>query len=92
MLTGRVAAPVPGVVFFDAWEAAGNRDHGATASNSNPFAAALLGLDARIDYVMVGMPKLGGAGHVRAARRIGDEPVDGTFGSDHYGVVADLRY
>jgi endonuclease/exonuclease/phosphatase family metal-dependent hydrolase len=92
MLTGRAAVPVPGVVFNDAWEAAGNRDPGFTYANTNPFAAAGLGLEQRIDYVMVGMPKLGGAGHVRAARIIGDEPVGGIVGSDHYGVVADLRY
>jgi endonuclease/exonuclease/phosphatase family metal-dependent hydrolase len=92
MLTGRTAVPVPGVVFFDAWEAAGNREPGFTIANSNPFAAASLGLESRIDYVMVGVPKRGGAGHVRSARIIGDEPVGGIVGSDHYGVVADLRY
>jgi hypothetical protein len=42
--------------------------------------------------VMVGLPKLGGVGHVRAARIIGDEPVGGILGSDHFGVAADLRY
>jgi endonuclease/exonuclease/phosphatase family metal-dependent hydrolase len=91
-LTGRTAVPVAGVVFGDAWEAAGNRDPGYTFANTNPFAAASLGIDARIDYILTGLPKLGGVGHVRAARLIGDEPVDGMYGSDHYGVVADLRY
>ena len=92
MLTGRAAVPVPGVVFHDAWEVAGNRGAGYTVCRQNPFAAAGLGLDARIDYVLVGQPKLGGVGHARAAAVFGDSPVDGVFGSDHYGVVTALRY
>ncbi|MGQ0824237.1 MAG: endonuclease/exonuclease/phosphatase family protein [Actinomycetota bacterium] len=92
MLTGRAAVPVPGVVFRDAWDLARNRDAGFTASNDNPFVGSLLGNDTRIDYVMVGQPKLGGVGHVLRARVFGDEMVDGMLGSDHYGVVAELRY
>ena len=92
MLTGRRAVPVPGVVFHDAWSAAGNSDAGATISARNPFAAADLEPDSRIDYVLVGWPKLAGVGQVLAARVFGDLDVDGTFGSDHLGVVADLRY
>ena len=89
---GRAASPVPHVVFRDAWEAAGNRDPGFTWSNANPFAAASLDLDRRIDHVMVGHPKLGGVGHVLAAQVAGDIPIDGMWGSDHLAVVAELRY
>jgi hypothetical protein len=46
----------------------------------------------RIDYVLVGHPKLGGAGHVRSAAQLGNRAVGGVFGSDHFGVVADLLY
>jgi endonuclease/exonuclease/phosphatase family metal-dependent hydrolase len=92
MLTGRAASPVPRVIFRDAWEAAGNQDPGYTWSNDNPFAAASLDLERRIDHVMVGHPKLGGAGHVRGAHIAGDVPVDGMWGSDHLAVVAELRY
>ncbi len=92
MLVGRAAAPVPRVVFRDAWEAAGNTDRGDTWSNRNPFAAASLDVDRRIDFVLVGAPKLGGCGHVVGARVAGDVPVDGMWGSDHLAVVADLRY
>ncbi len=92
MLTGRAASPVPRVVFRDAWEAAGNREPGYTWSNINPFAAAGLDLDRRIDHVMVGHPKLGGVGHVISAHVAGDVPVDGLWGSDHLAVVAELRY
>jgi len=92
MLTGRAASPVPKVVFRDAWEAAGKNDPGYTWSNDNPFAASSLDLERRLDHVLVGRPKLGGAGHVLAAQLAGDIPVDGVWGSDHLAVVAELRY
>ncbi len=92
MLTGQAAVPVPGVMFRDAWLAAGDGTAGATASNANPFNAAALDRDRRIDFVLVGTPKLGGVGHALDVRVAGDEPVDGMWPSDHLAVVADLRY
>jgi endonuclease/exonuclease/phosphatase family metal-dependent hydrolase len=92
LLTGRAATPVPRVVLRDAWEAADPRDPGYTWSNANPFAAASLDLDRRIDHIMVGPPKLGGVGHVLTARVAGDMSIDGMWGSDHLAVVAELRY
>ncbi len=92
LLTGRAASPVPGVVLRDAWEAAGRRDPGHTWSNENPFARASLDLDRRIDHILVGSPKQGGAGQVLEAWIAGDHPVDGWWGSDHLAVVAELRY
>jgi endonuclease/exonuclease/phosphatase family metal-dependent hydrolase len=91
MLTGFAAVPVPGVILRDAWAVAGDGP-GWTIANSNPFSAATLEPDTRIDYVFTGWPKLGGAGQVRSARVAGDSPVNGLFGSDHYAVVAELRY
>ena len=97
MLTGLAAVPVPGVVFRDTWrvvhgDAPATRAQGYTVTNDNPFDRANLFLDQRIDYVLAGVPKLGGAGHALDVRIFGDEPVDGVFASDHYGVVAELRY
>jgi endonuclease/exonuclease/phosphatase family metal-dependent hydrolase len=92
MLTGQRTAAVPGVVFRDAWEAAGKEGRGATWSNVNPFAAASLDLDRRIDHILLGAPKLHGCGQPLATGLAGDEPVDGMFGSDHFAVVTDLRY
>src|SRR6185503_16487095 len=46
----------------------------------------------RIDYILVGRPRRGGAGHVLAGALAGVEPVQGIVPSDHYAVVADLRY
>ncbi|MGH9015957.1 MAG: endonuclease/exonuclease/phosphatase family protein [Acidimicrobiia bacterium] len=91
MLTGRAAVPVPRLVFVDAWDVAGDGP-GYTWANANPFAARDLEADRRIDYVLVGWRKDRGAGHVVAARVEGIEPVDGVHPSDHYGVLAELRY
>jgi endonuclease/exonuclease/phosphatase family metal-dependent hydrolase len=92
LLTGRTASPVPRVVLRDAWEAARGTAPGPTWSNANPFAAASLDLDRRIDHVLVGQPKLGGAGHVLDAHVAGDHTIDGMWGSDHLAVVVELRY
>jgi endonuclease/exonuclease/phosphatase family metal-dependent hydrolase len=91
MLTGRAAVPVPPLVFMDAWEVAGDGP-GYTWSNDNAFAARDLEPDRRIDYVFVGWPKARGAGHVVSARVAAVEPVNGVHPSDHYAVVAELRY
>jgi endonuclease/exonuclease/phosphatase family metal-dependent hydrolase len=91
MLTGRAAVPVPKLVFHDAWEMAGEGP-GFSWSNANPYAANDLEPDRRIDYVFAGWPKPGGAGHVVRAELVGTAAVDGVVGSDHYGVLAELRY
>jgi endonuclease/exonuclease/phosphatase family metal-dependent hydrolase len=91
-LTGLAAVPVPGVVFRDTWRVVNGDAAGYTVSNDNPFDAANLFLDQRIDYVLAGVPKMGGVGHARSCRVFGDQPIDGMWPSDHYGVVAELRY
>ncbi|MDQ1466263.1 MAG: hypothetical protein QOH10_678 [Actinomycetota bacterium] len=92
MLTGQRACPVPGVIFRDAWAWVGNDDRGATWSNDNPFAAASLDIDRRIDHILVAAPKAAGCGQPLAAWIAGDEPIDAMYGSDHFAVVTDLRY
>jgi endonuclease/exonuclease/phosphatase family metal-dependent hydrolase len=94
-LTGRATAPVPGVMWRDVWEWLGKPAHGEvghTMGNDNGFAAASLDVPRRIDYMMVAAPKAYGCGQPVAASIIGNEPIDGMWGSDHYGLVADLRY
>jgi endonuclease/exonuclease/phosphatase family metal-dependent hydrolase len=91
MLNGRTTLPVPKVVFHDAWEMAGDGD-GHTWSNDNPYARLDLEIARRIDYVYTGWPRSGGAGHVTSCSVIGRDPVDGVVPSDHYGVLAELRY
>lgn len=87
MLTGRAEVPVPGQVFYDAWEIAGEGP-GLTWTSANPWAAPALLPDRRIDYVFSPWPRRGGQGHPVRADLLGTEPA----GSDHYGVLADLRY
>jgi endonuclease/exonuclease/phosphatase family metal-dependent hydrolase len=92
MLTGRAAVPVPGLSFYDAWEVAGPPAPGCTWSNANPWATQLLWPSRRIDYVFSATWRQGGAGHPRRAALLGTAPVNGTYPSDHYAVLADLRY
>jgi endonuclease/exonuclease/phosphatase family metal-dependent hydrolase len=98
MLTGLGSVPEPGLVFHDAWEAAGERagidggDDGSTWSNRNPHAALDLEPDRRIDYVLAGWPKSGGVGHVTRCEVHGIDPLDGVVASDHLAVLAELRY
>jgi endonuclease/exonuclease/phosphatase family metal-dependent hydrolase len=93
MLTGRAAVPVEKLLFHDAWEVAGPPgDPGFTWSNDNPYAVLDLEPSRRIDYVFAGWPKAGGAGHVVSCHVAGTDPVDGVVPSDHYAIVAELRY
>jgi endonuclease/exonuclease/phosphatase family metal-dependent hydrolase len=92
MLTGRAAAPVPGLSFYDAWAVAGPPTPGCTWSNDNPEAIQLLWPDRRIDYIFSANPRPGGGGHPRQAALLGTRPVGGTYPSDHYAVQSDLRY
>jgi endonuclease/exonuclease/phosphatase family metal-dependent hydrolase len=91
MLTGRAATAAPGFALFDAWEMAG-AGSGHTWARSNPWTVPVLLPDRRIDYVLVGRPRRGGAGHVVRCSLAGTEPVGGVVPSDHYAVFADLRY
>ena len=90
-LTGRRETFVGRQAFLDAWEVAGEGP-GHTWTVQNPYAARDLEPSRRIDYVFVGYPKEGGAGHAMAVRTAGLEPVSGVVPSDHLAVVVDLRY
>lgn len=92
MLTGLTTCPVEGLVFFDAWNVAGQGSSGTTRDATNPYVKIGLSLDRRIDYILVGWPEAGGAGHVVDCRVAGNEPVDGVWPSDHHAVLAELRY
>jgi endonuclease/exonuclease/phosphatase family metal-dependent hydrolase len=92
MLTGRSQPPVPGLVFYDAWEVAGDGGPGFTWSNQNPLAAVSLLPDRRFDYVLSAWPRRGGAGHPARCELLGVRPSRHAQLSDHYGVAADLRY
>ncbi|HEU5150609.1 MAG TPA: endonuclease/exonuclease/phosphatase family protein [Iamia sp.] len=93
MLTGRSAVPVPDLVFYDAWEVAGDGTPGHTWSNRNPLAALSLWPDRRIDHILSAWPRAGGVGHPTRCALLGVPATPGaTPLSDHHGLVADLRY
>jgi endonuclease/exonuclease/phosphatase family metal-dependent hydrolase len=92
LLTGQAATAVPGLVFYDAWEIAGDGTPGHTWSNRNPLAATGLYPDRRFDYVLSAWPRAGGVGHPLSCALLGVRPPEAVQLSDHYGVVADLRY
>ncbi len=92
MLTGRCAAASPGMVFYDSWELGGDGSPGYTWSNRNPLAAIGLYPDRRFDYVFSAWPRRGGAGHPLHCALLGVRSAGDLQISDHYGLVADLRY
>jgi endonuclease/exonuclease/phosphatase family metal-dependent hydrolase len=91
MLTGKSATASPGLVFYDSWEVAGDGTAGCTWSNANPLAAAALWPDRRIDYILSAWPRANGAGHPTHCEVVGARQGEVQL-SDHYGVLADLRY
>lgn len=92
MLTGLTSCPVEDLVFHDAWSVAGGDAGGITWDNRNPYVITEFEPDRRLDYVFVGWPGSGGAGHIVDCRLAGNKPIDDVWPSDHYAVVAELRY
>jgi endonuclease/exonuclease/phosphatase family metal-dependent hydrolase len=77
--------------FQDAFALAGDGSPGFTYTKRNPFAAHLREPDRRIDYVFVQGRDERHRGEPLEARLAFDAAVDGTYPSDHFGVVATLR-
>jgi endonuclease/exonuclease/phosphatase family metal-dependent hydrolase len=82
------------VSYRDAWELTHGAEPGPTFA---PSVMPLMGrewqadLDRRIDYVFVRCGREGPTMRVTHCARILDSPVDGVWGSDHFGVVADIE-
>jgi len=92
MMTGQTTCPVDDMVFHDAWSFANPGAPGYTWDSANPFAAATLEPDRRIDYIFTGWPGRRGAGHIVDCQIAAIKPVDGMHPSDHHGLLAELRY
>jgi endonuclease/exonuclease/phosphatase family metal-dependent hydrolase len=97
-LTGRQSLEGRSVLYRDAWAIAG-QGPGYTWSSDNPNAKA--GAEEivrqpnyreRFDYVFVGSWDAHPKAHARvqSAALAFDQPIDGIWASDHYGVVVDL--
>jgi endonuclease/exonuclease/phosphatase family metal-dependent hydrolase len=92
--TGRQSLDGHSVAYRDAWDAVHPGDTGHTFTPVNPLVSAgemSLELGRRIDYVMVRCGIHGPSLHITDCRRVFDEPVNGTWASDHFGVLARLR-
>lgn len=93
-LRGVSALDGTSVSYRDAWELMHGAEPGPT------FAPSVMpiieprwqtDLDRRIDYVFVRCGRAGPTLRVTHCARILDTPVDGAWGSDHFGVVTDLE-
>lgn len=93
LLTGLRPPAIPSWTFLDAWQTAGDGSPGYTMTKTNPNSAPLLLPNLRWDYIFVSWPSgPGGVGHPVHAAVAGTEAKAGIVPSDHYAVVADLRY
>lgn len=89
-LLGLAPVYAPNMVFYDAVGMCATGD-AATYSSRNPFAAIGMYPERQLDHIFSQWPKAHGVGHPVHAEIIGTDPGD-VFASDHFGVVADLRY
>jgi endonuclease/exonuclease/phosphatase family metal-dependent hydrolase len=78
------------VYFADAFGVAGDGTLGATFSKRNPFAEPLREPERRIDYVFVRGPDDAQRGEPAAAQVCFDQPYEGIFPTDHFGVIATI--
>ena len=77
--------------YRDAWESAHPGEPGHTFTPRNPLMGDRDRPFRRIDYLSVRCGEHGGPTlAISACALTFDEPVDGVWASDHFGVVADL--
>jgi endonuclease/exonuclease/phosphatase family metal-dependent hydrolase len=92
--TGRQSLNGISVRYEDAWQVCHPGVPGLTFDPRNPLVRAgemKLERGRRIDYILVRSGLHGPALDVAACRVVFDQPVDGVWPSDHYGLLADLR-
>jgi len=90
-LTGRQSLDGTSVCYRDAWESAHPGEPGETFTPRNPLLYDWDWPFRRLDYVLVRCGEHGGPTlAISSCELIFDEPVDGVWASDHFGVVADL--
>lgn len=90
---GRRAVDGLSVCYQDAWEYAHPDDAGHTFETRNPLVRegeVATAVSRKIDHILVRSGLHGPTLKVTDCRRVLDEPVDGVWASDHYGVLADL--
>jgi endonuclease/exonuclease/phosphatase family metal-dependent hydrolase len=93
-LTGRQSLAGTSVRYEDAWEAVCPHEPGHTFSPRNPLVRAgemPLERGRRIDHILTRSGSYGPLLDVADCRLVFDQPVDGVWPSDHFGVLAELR-
>jgi len=91
-LTGRQSLEETSVCYRDAWESIHPGERGETYTSANALLPDWDWPSKRLDYVFVRCGLHGGPTlEITGCERIFDEPVDGIWASDHFGVVADLE-
>jgi endonuclease/exonuclease/phosphatase family metal-dependent hydrolase len=81
------------VCYQDAWEYRHPQEAGYTFDLANPLVRdgeVATAVTRKIDHILVRSELHGPTLVVADCRRVLDEPVDGVWASDHFGVVADL--
>ena len=89
MLTGRREPAIPGLVFTDLWEVAGEGS-GFTWRRDNPYIDNSTWPNRRLDYIFVSWPRPRPLGNPENIWLAGVEPTGGVMPSDHAAVVADI--
>jgi endonuclease/exonuclease/phosphatase family metal-dependent hydrolase len=93
-LRGRQSLEGTSVHYVDAWAQAHPDDPGLTFTPRNPLvmqeSSVTIEEPRRIDYIFIRGGEGGPALRVDACERIFDEPVNGVWASDHFGLLADL--
>ena len=89
--SGRQSLGEMSVCYRDAWESMHPGDPGHTFTPSNPLMADWDWPFRRIDYIFVRCGEHGGPTlKIVSCKRIFDEPINGVWASDHFGLLVDL--
>jgi endonuclease/exonuclease/phosphatase family metal-dependent hydrolase len=91
-LCGRQSLDGTSVCYRDAWESVHGSEPGETFTPRNPLVRDWDWPFRRLDYVLVRCGRHGGPTlEIIGCELVLDEPVNGVWASDHFGVVADLE-
>ncbi|MFC0627937.1 endonuclease/exonuclease/phosphatase family protein [Kribbella deserti] len=93
-LTGKQSLAGTSVRYEDAWEAIHPGEPGHTFTPRNPLVASgqmPMERGRRIDHILIRSGSHGPLLDVADCRHVFDQPVNGVWASDHFGVLADLQ-
>ena len=91
--SGRQSLDDTSVSWRDAWDDQHPDESGETFTNANPLVAngdMPLDRGRRIDYIFLRCHDHGPTLKIERCERLFDQPVEGVWASDHYGLVADF--